>query len=400
VKRDRASYLHPLLLALFLESLAFAIAMFAMSVKMLFSSGLTALGIGLVASTVGQTALSLVAGQTADKVPKHLIMIGCFALNAVGIALALIGTRVTDVAAFLLVGSSMALFGVGWDALMPRVFAESDLPRANAIATTASTGAMVLGPAIGGVLRFSGGPAAPLWAVLAISVVGMVVAWIVSSPHRGTMQPPQGGMAPIWDSVRLMVREKTIYWVTFTLCLLWLGIGGTSALEVPFVTRVLSGGAPAYALLGSLTALAMVAGSVAFERLGRAVSPVAGLLLGVGCMGLGWLFFAMMHTLVWAYAFACLAAIGNTVLNISVLSLIQVAAPEDQVGSVIGTVLSVFHVFAVGSLIFAPLLAASLGVARTLEIEGVFALLAVVPGVRLAMLPRLARSEAVQTADG
>lgn len=54
--------------------------------------------------------------------------------------------------------------------------------------------------------------------------------------------------------------------------------------------------------------------------------------------------------------FACLAAIGNTVLNISVVSLIQVAVPEDQIGSVIGTVLSTFHIFSVGPLYFPPYL--------------------------------------------
>jgi predicted membrane protein len=165
------------------------------------------------------------------------------------------------------------------------VFEESDLPRANAIALTISTGAMVVGPLLGGVLRAAGGSTPPLWIVLGISCVGMGIAWIVSAPYRSVGDPTAEGLSTFGDSLDIMVREKTIYCLTLTLCLLWLGIGGTSSLEVPFVTRVLHGGPTAYAFLGSFTAAAMAAASVAFERLGRSVPPTAGLVVGEGGMG-------------------------------------------------------------------------------------------------------------------
>lgn len=122
-----------------------------------------ALGVVLAAQAVPRTLLTLVGGALSDRLSPRLLMLGSSCLRAAlmaGVAacgfLHLLSLAVL-LAAAALFGAVDAFFQPARGSILASVVAMEELESANALLTTGSRVAMVLGPALGGIVVAAAG---------------------------------------------------------------------------------------------------------------------------------------------------------------------------------------------------------------------------------------------------
>lgn len=191
----------------------------------------------LAAYMVAQVLFILIGGLAADRLPRTLVLQGSFLINAgtqAAVAALLLTDRMTirQVMVLEAVNGAAGAFSMpATQGIVPQLVARPDLQPANAAMSFARRGAMILGPAIAGVLVSTVGPG---WAILvdaigfalaslALTQVRLPAAASASSPD-GTLAltSPGGGPSSARGAARLLgelrdgwaeVRTRTWLWV-------------------------------------------------------------------------------------------------------------------------------------------------------------------------------------------
>ncbi|HEV2246885.1 MAG TPA: MFS transporter, partial [Terriglobia bacterium] len=126
--------------------------------------------------------LSSWAGQVADRFSKRRVIIALKIAEAAVLAYAAFATsqgRINAMlAALFLLGVHAAFLGPAKEGILPQIFSDDDLPRANGLMELTVYSMIVLGPVAAGVLRdrFSAQPYIPVAMLIGMALVGLAFA--------------------------------------------------------------------------------------------------------------------------------------------------------------------------------------------------------------------------------
>jgi predicted MFS family arabinose efflux permease len=276
------------------------------------------LGVVLVAYGIPRTALIAVGGYAADRWRPQTVMMATDVVRAVAVAglaaTAALGPAraVVLVPIAVVLGAGEGLFLPGSFSIIPRLLPSADLQAGNALASSGTQLATLLGPAIGGVLVASGGTSlvfaldAVSFAVSAVTLAGLRAVPQASTtdtttPGASVHTADQPGGRPV--TLRAILRSERVLYVMLAINVAAnLGSGGTGDVALPALAHgPLHAGAGGYgallaafgggALLGTIVAGQVfrarrpaIAGSAAFlaEAACMCVAPYLGSTIAVG----------------------------------------------------------------------------------------------------------------------
>ena len=296
------------------------------------AQGAFAVGMLGLAQFLPMFAFALLAGETADRVDRRIIMIVCLVVEFVSaVAFAVLAhfevTALWPIYALGAVfGTARAFYSPASAALGPTL-----VPRAIAMNSLSWQLASVVGPAIGGLLVAAS-------ATVAFGVAaGMFVASLIVL--SGFASPPQVGaqgasrMTQIKEGLNYLWTNKIVLGA-ISLDLFAVLLGGATALLPVFARDILQVGSQGFGILRASPAIGGVI--VAMILTARPIKRHAGvkMLLGVAAFGLCTVVFALSRSL-WLSA-AVLALLGaSDMISVFVRqSLVQIATPNEMRGRV------------------------------------------------------------------
>jgi MFS family permease len=256
--------------------------------------------IGL-AEFIPMFVLALPAGQLADRLPRRLVFATALLLAvAVGAGLALVSrSGDTSVVPYLALaagaGATMALANPAARSMAPTLVSAEVLPIAMTLRSIASQTAMVLGPALGGLLYLVSPVlvyllAAGMCLLASLCVIAMRPRPAADVPAPQDPVPP--GLERVLEGLRF-VRRTQILLGAILLDLLAVLFGGAVALLPVFARSILHVGPAGLGVLRAAPAAGALLGAVALTRspLGRRAGRT--LLIVVGLYGASMVVFGL-----------------------------------------------------------------------------------------------------------
>lgn len=283
-------------------------------------------------------ALTLVAGETADRYDRRRTLTFCYLaqlLTAAGLAAhsAIGGTALWPVFALAAgFGCARAFFQPTASALGPMLVPPRLLPRAIATNSLAAQLASILGPAAGGLLC-AASPTLAYAVSAALFAVSATCVLLIRANTRPHVEPGRSRIAQIREGLGYVWQNKLVLGA-ISLDLFAVLLGGATGLLPVFARDVLQVGPEGFGVLRAAPAVGamVVAGWLALLPI-RTQAGVK-MLLAVGLFGLMTVVFAYS---VWLpLSVACLAVLGGADM-VSVFtrqSLVQIATPDRMRGRV------------------------------------------------------------------
>jgi MFS family permease len=282
-------------------------------------------------------ALTLVAGETADRYNRRVILTLCYLaqlLTAAGLALhsASGGGLWPIFALSALFGCARAFFQPTASALGPMLVPPHLLPRAIATNSLAAQLASILGPALGGLLC-AASPVLGYAACTGLYAAAAACALAIRADTRPPFEPGRSRVAQIREGLAYLWGNKLVLGA-ISLDLFAVLLGGATGLLPVFARDVLRVGPEGFGVLRAAPAAGalLVAGFLAVRPIRRRAGVK--MLLAVGLFGLMTLVFAYSRSFV--LSVAALAVLGGADM-VSVFvrqSLVQIATPDRMRGRV------------------------------------------------------------------
>lgn len=358
----------------------------------------------VIVSTLPAVLLGPFAGVLADRVSrKRIIVLGDVARGVIMLGVAFTASRgAPDVVIGILFAASLvggvigAVFNPAIGAAVPDLVPRAGLTRANSIMQLSSQAAVVLGQAAGGVLyRVLGAPLLFLIDGVSFIVSGASEAFI-RLPHRSAVDAaPDRAKSYVRyarDGLSFIRGDVGLRTLVLTATLLNFVFAPVFVLLPFFVRDVLHADAAWYGfLLGALSA-GSIAGTVAAgfvapdgERRARVVSG-AFLLLPVLLLAL-----AVSRAAPAALAILFAAGALSGLINVVVITLVQVTSPPEMRGRVLSIVFALAQAAMPAGLAIGGIVAdvAAVGVPSILSAFGAAGVLAVTAALRSAPLRTL-----------
>jgi MFS family permease len=282
-------------------------------------------------------ALTLVAGETADRYNRRLILTLCYfvqLLTALGLALhSAFGSGLGPIFALAAVfGSARAFFQPTASALGPMLVPLHLLPRAIATNSLAAQLASILGPALGG-LVCSVSPALGYGLCAVLFSVAAICAVAIRADTQPSFEPGRSRVAQIREGLGYVWGNKLVFGA-ISLDLFAVLLGGATGLLPVFARDVLDVGPQGFGILRASPAIGalLVAGVLAARPIRRRVGVK--MFLAVSLFGLMTLVFAYSQS--FPLSVFALAVLGGADM-VSVFtrqSLVQIATPDRMRGRV------------------------------------------------------------------
>jgi MFS family permease len=360
----------------------------------------SALDLGLVGliQFVPVVAMGLFVGQIADRYDRRAVVRCCQVIKAAVAALLAAGSiggwldRNAILALLFLTGTARAFETPTMHALLPGLVPPVILPRAIAASATAMQTAVIVGPAVGGLI-YAFGPAA----VYLICTV----AFLLASLLIGLVDPEARSQEKEPVSVRSLlagfafIRERRPLLGAISLDLIAVLLGGVTALLPIFARDVFGTGPWGLGLLRSAPAVGALCASILLAH--YTIGGRLGLVLfgSVAAFALSTIVFALSTSLVLSLAALVIYGAADAVSVVIRHSLIQIRTPRAMLGRVMAV--NAMFTGSSGTLgeFRAGAVAAAVGVVGSALIGGVAAL--AIAALWMRLFPELLRIDRLQS---
>jgi MFS family permease len=299
----------------------------------------SALDLGLVGLVqfVPAFALVLVVGHVADRFDRRRILRVCQSIQGVavaalaaGSALGLVDVR-TIFALVFVIGCARAFESPTMQALVPSLVPPRLLPRAIASTASATQTAIIVGPAVGGMLYVAG----PAWTyatcalayAVGVALIGMVD---YERPPRVveplTLRSALAGLS--------FIRSRQAMLGAITLDMVAVLLGGATALLPIFAKEILDTGPWGLGLLRSAPAVGALSMALYLARhpLRRRVGRT--MFIAVAVFGLATIGFGLSRSFPLSLALLVVLGASDMISVVIRSSLIQLSTPDDMRGRV------------------------------------------------------------------
>jgi MFS family permease len=310
--------------------------------------GLTgrALDLGLVglAQFLPGVLLFLVAGQTADRIPRLRILQSCYgafslvsflllSLTLHGLTPHGVASALPIYAALLLNGVVRAFNGPASQAFLPLMVPQEHFPNAVAWGSSIFQGAMILGPVAGGLLYgFTGSPATVYASAAAAYLMGLA---LISAIRVKPAQRPRGaaGLGVVLEGLRYIWREKLVLGA-ISLDLFAVLLGGAVALLPIYARDILKVGAEGLGILRSGPGIGAVTMAIVVAHWPLKRHAGAAMLWCVAGFGFFTVVFGLSRHIALSMAALILVGACDMVSVIVRHTMVQLATPDEMRGRV------------------------------------------------------------------
>jgi MFS family permease len=299
-----------------------------------------ALSLGLVglAQFLPAVVLFPLTGHAADRFDRRYVLVVCYAIEALGSATLYVLSRSGNetegmiYAALAVIGAARAFSGPADNALVPNLVPREAVPSAIGWGSSAFQLAVMLGPALGGVLHdWQGAPTVFLVTTL-LELGSAGILCFIRTPSRGETER-SFSLATVGAGLTYVWRNKVLLGA-ISLDLFAVLLGGAVALMPIFARDVLHAGPAGLGLLRSAPAV-----GAAVTGLLLALRPLGG---GTGKLMFGCVFLFGIATIVFGRSQDLLLSTGALAVAgaadmVSVYvrqSLVQLATPDAMRGRV------------------------------------------------------------------
>lgn len=311
----------------------------------------TDLGLVLAANWVPQLLLVLFGGVFADRLPRHLVMVGSNLLSAAaqgGIAVLLLTHQARLwhlIALQVFRGVAMSFFFPASQGLVPETVRPGLLQQANALLGMSKNGTNILGAALGGALVALAGPGWALAFDAATYAASAAVLTAMRLPRAEKLEAPSmlRELAEGWSEF----SSRTWLWSVVAAAavgnVVWMG--STQVLG-PLVAKEYLGGAAAWGAIIACQGVGLLAGGVLMLR----VRPRRPLLVGMAVFipaALPIVFLASVRSTIVVAVGYFVAGMALEIFSISWSTALQQHVPLDKLSRV-----SAYD--ALGSIVFVP----------------------------------------------
>ena len=281
--------------------------------------------------------LTLPAGQLADRADRRKLLAAATGLQFVTAAILAWGSaagwvgRDIILTLSVLLGMARALQTPAQQAIVPKLVAPVQLPRAMALSSAAMKIAVIAAPALGGFVYAAG----PAWAYsfcLVVAVAAMICAMCIEKvPIIRSKEPAT--LATMFAGFGFMF-ERPVVLGAISLDLFAVVLGGATALLPIYAKDILHTGPWGLGLLRSAPAVgALIIGAWLAKRpLDRNVGRI--LLVSVALYGLSIVVFAFSRDFVLSLALLGVSGAADMVSVVVRQTLVQVETPDEMRGRV------------------------------------------------------------------
>jgi MFS family permease len=315
------------------------VALLAMLFKGKAELGHMGIAAVLIAGMVPLLVLSPVAGLIVDRVrTRPLLLVVSLTQASLCVALAW-ANAVTLIPLVALLACGTAVANPAWQALVPELVDDEQLPAAMGLVQSASAAAGVIGPFLGGLLVGTLGFHAPLLLDAATFVLLGFVPVLLRVDRRPTAADAPVTKREAFAGFSLIARDPLLRAVVVLAIFFVLTLGVVNVVELVFVTSALHAGPIGYGLLGMSAATGMLAVGASSGAISRRF-PNPGRLLVMGCAGLCLTIglFALTDQLWQAACILFVTGASNALVNISAMVLLTRRSSTDVRGRVFSAV--------------------------------------------------------------
>ena len=382
----RNADLRRLLLAWAASNLASRASAIAVAVYAYDAGGASAVGVIVFVRLTAGAVFAPWLSVLADRKPRRLVLIGVELVRC-SVFAALTALVVVDVAPIavyvlaVLVVVAEPLFRSAQAALTPAlVSTPEELTAANVLASGVESVGLFLGPALGALLLAATGVALVFGATAGLLVVTiLLVARIGVAGEPSPETGDTGRVRSLLAGWRAIAEDPGLRVVVGLFSLQTLVAGMFNVLVVVLAIEVLDLGTPGVGLLDGVVGIGAVAGVVL-------VAGVAGRNRLATSFGVGLLLWGVPLALVAATSetalvvlLLLLVGIGNTLVDVTGITLLQRSAPDAVLGRVFGAFEAlIIMTMGIGSLL-APILIAWVGTRGALLAAGLILPIALLP---------------------
>jgi MFS family permease len=281
--------------------------------------------------------LALYAGHVVDRHHRGRIVAACLAVQGI-VGLVLLGAHVQQLdSRGLLLGLSVVLGAVrafqmpAQQALTPMLVPPLMLPRAMAFSSAGMQGAIIGGPALGGLL-FAAGTGVVYGASVLLFLVGCVLILTLRYVQPARVREPVT-MATVFAGVNFIWRRKPVLGA-ISLDLFAVLLGGAVALLPIYAKDILHTGAWGMGLLRSAPAAGALVASILLTR--RPIERRIGhtLLLAVAAFGVCMVVFGLSRSFMVSLLALAVSGAADMVNVVIRQTLVQLETPDEMRGRV------------------------------------------------------------------
>jgi MFS family permease len=325
----------------------------------------------LVAGMLPLVALAPLAGRLVDRYDSRRLLLWS-GLAQAGLCVVLTGIHGVPLTLALvaILGAGQAVNGATWQALLPAIVDADRLPAALGLSQAARTVAGIAAPAVAGVLTGRYGAGVPLLLDAATFVAVAVAGLLVRTRRAASVGGPmRGGYA--------IVRDDALLVTLLALLAGFIVLGAmVNVVEVFLVRDTLSASSTWYGLVCATWAAGMLVGSLLGGRWHeqRALARVIvcnATLLSVAIAG-----YAAVPAVTWLLPLAVAGGAANGLLNLGVMAMTLLRAPEEARGRIAATVNAVTSAALIGAYLLGGLLATVASPRQLFLASGLLGLLA------------------------
>jgi len=270
-----------------------------------------ALSIVGIAFFVPRLLVTIAGGVVSDRFERRWTMIGADLLRAVSVALLAAvsfgsGGEIVWIAVLVaLQGVGGSLFGPSESALLPQLVTADELGKANSLRTVVSPLAYaVAGPALGGVITATAGPAVAFWFDAGTYLVSVATLYLMRSRPPAVVEGRPSVFAQAREGFAYVAGRPWLWGPIATASLAQFLFAGPNQSLIPYLVKFdLRASATALGLVLSCAGLGTVGAGLLIGRLPRSRNLVTFMLLG-WAFGIGSIALVGLAQTVWQAALA------------------------------------------------------------------------------------------------
>ncbi|MCB9871928.1 MAG: MFS transporter [Planctomycetes bacterium] len=282
--------------------------------------------------------LTLPAGHVADRYDRRLVLAGARLMQIVALATLALGSAQGWLDKPMILGIT-ALLGVARPfemstsaALLATLVTPARFPRAVAVSASSMQGAVLAGPALGG-LAYGLGAAAAYAACLVVCAVALVALLRIRMPEAGLRAKEPVRLRTMFAGIAF-IRSQPVLLGAIALDLFAVLLGGAVALLPVFARDILQAGPVGLGLLRSAEALGALVTALLLTRfpITRRAGPI--MLAAVAVFGVATIAFGLSRS--FPLSVAALAVLGAADMVSVVIrsALVQLETPDSMRGRV------------------------------------------------------------------
>lgn len=294
----------------------------------------------VLAASVPQLVLAPVTGLAADRLPlRGLVAVVALTQAALCVALSFVlplGLEAAVIGLVLLRAGGQAFLGPAWQTWVPSLVPAERLTPALSTVQTATAGAALVGPLLGGALVAGAGAR---WALLvdAVTFVAIACAALLVSrtPARTAARSETRERGALTAGLRVARDDVVIRGFLVVVATVVIALGALNVAEVFLVTQELGAGPTAYAAVAAVFALGLVGGSWLARRVRGDRRTALSLVTGTLVMACAAVVLGLAPSVLVAAAASFLIGVGNGLLNVLGQTLMIRRAPREVLGRVV-----------------------------------------------------------------